>query len=258
MATPIQKPAPKVNIDFQSFSHIIVGKPCKSRNSFRGINPATKKRLWEVPLADGQDVERAVRAANAAQRRWAQKSWKERQQVCLRFKDVYSNYVDELTELLILETGKPSNWARSEVGSCGYHADYHAKLPLPNGESFDDKERQVTTKYTPLGVVAAILPWNSPLAMCFGKLFPALVAGNAVIFKPSPFTPYSTVKAVEIAQQVFAPGLVQVLAGDDSLGASLVEHPEIHKIAFTGSMPTGKKIMRAAAATLKRITLEVS
>lgn len=89
-------------------------------------------------------------------------------------------------------------------------------------------------------------------------MFPALVAGNAVIIKPTEMSPYTTLKMVEIMQQVFPPGLVQVLAGDGKVGQALVEHPGVHKISFTGSCQTGKKVMASAAGTIKRVTLEVS
>jgi acyl-CoA reductase-like NAD-dependent aldehyde dehydrogenase len=109
----------------------------------------------------------------------------------------------------------------------------------------------------PLDVVAAICQWNFPVLLSLAKVLPAVLTGNAIIVKPSRFTPYTTLKVVELAQQVFRPGLVQILGGDDTLGPALVAHPDIHKISLTGSIATGKKIMQAAAATLKRVTLEV-
>jgi acyl-CoA reductase-like NAD-dependent aldehyde dehydrogenase len=258
MTTPSQKPVPKPKIDFKSFSNVIGGELCKSRNTFRAKNPATKQPLGDVPAANRQDVDQAVQYANVAQKKWAKKTWEERQQICLLFKDVYSNYVDDLTDLLTLEIGRPKEGCKREVESCGFFAGFHAQLPLPGGDGFDTGDREILVRYTPLGVVAAICPWNAPLVLCFGKLFPAVMAGNSIIIKPSPYTPYTTLKMVEIAQQVFPPGVVQVLAGDASVGASLVEHPDIQKISFTGSIPTGKKILQAAAATMKRVTLEVS
>lgn len=258
MAILPQKSVPKPKIDFKSFSNIIGGELCKSRNTFHAKNPATKQPLWDVPAANTQDVEQAVRYANVAQKKWAKKTWKERQQICLLFKDVYSNYVDDLTDLLTLEIGRPRESCKREVVACSFFADFHAQLPLPDGDGFDAGDREIMVRYTPLGVVAAICPWNAPLVLCFGKLFPAVVAGNSIIIKPSPYTPYTTLKMVEIAQSVFPPGVVQVLAGDASVGASLVEHPDIHKISFTGSIPTGKKILKTAANTMKRVTLEVS
>lgn len=109
----------------------------------------------------------------------------------------------------------------------------------------------------PLGVVGAITPWNFPLVLSIGKIAPAVLAGDCIILKPSPFTPYTTLKEVEIAQQIFPPGVIQVVGGDDKLGPMLTAHPGIAKISFTGSIPTGKKIMAACAGTLKRVTLEL-
>lgn len=113
------------------------------------------------------------------------------------------------------------------------------------------------TKYKPLGVVGAICPWNFPLVLSLGKVIPALLTGCTIIIKPSPFTPYSALKAVELAQQIFPPGVVQALGGDDRLGPMFTAHPGIAKISFTGSTATGKKIMAACASTLKRVTLEL-
>lgn len=117
--------------------------------------------------------------------------------------------------------------------------------------------RKVITRYTPLGVVVAIVPWNYPIQICCGKLAPALLTGNVVIIKPSPYTPYTALKIAELAQKFFPPGVVQALSGDDSLGPWLTAHPGISKISFTGSTATGKKIMADASKTLKRVTLEL-
>lgn len=134
--------------------------------------------------------------------------------------------------------------------------DSHLKLKILE-EKFEDDEKVITTRYVPLGVVAAICPWNYPILLAIGKIIPALLTGNCIIVKPSPFTPYTALKVVEIAQQIFPPGVVQALGGDDKLGPMLVVHPDIQKVSFTGSIATGKKIMQAAAGTLKRVTLEL-
>lgn len=115
----------------------------------------------------------------------------------------------------------------------------------------------MTTRYTPLGVVGAICPWNFPIILSLGKIIPALLTGNSIIVKPSPYTPYTTLKIVELAQEVLPPGVLQALGGDDKLGPMLTQHPGIAKISFTGSIATGKKIMAACASTLKRVTLEL-
>jgi acyl-CoA reductase-like NAD-dependent aldehyde dehydrogenase len=115
----------------------------------------------------------------------------------------------------------------------------------------------VTTRFVPLGVVGAICPWNFPLTLSTGKIAPALLTGCTIIVKPSPFTPYTALKLVELAQEIFPPGVVQAFGGGDDLGPMIVDHPGIAKISFTGSIATGKKIMAACAKSLKRITLEL-
>jgi acyl-CoA reductase-like NAD-dependent aldehyde dehydrogenase len=132
----------------------------------------------------------------------------------------------------------------------------HAKLET-NGVT-DNDELQVTARYVPMGVVAAICPSNDPLMIAIGKLAPALITGNTVIVKPSPFTPYSILKYVACIQSLFPPGVIQALNGDEKLGPLLVDHPKIQKISFTGSVEIGKKVMAAASKTLKRVTLSLS
>lgn len=121
----------------------------------------------------------------------------------------------------------------------------------------DNDELQLTVRYVPIGVVAAICPFSDPLMLAVGKIAPALITGNIIIVKPSPFTPYSTLKFVEYIQSLFPPGVIQALNGDEKLGPVLVEHPNIQKISFTGSVETGKRVMAAASKTLKRVTLSL-
>lgn len=143
-----------------------------------------------------------------------------------------------------------------EVGLVGSLFSHHLTLSIPE-ERVEDDEKVLTTRYMPLGVVGAICPWNFPLILSFGKIIPALLTGCTIIVKPSPFTPYTALKAIELAQNVFPPGVVQVLGGDDRLGPMFTAHPGISKISFTGSIATGKKIMEACSKTLKRVTLEL-
>jgi acyl-CoA reductase-like NAD-dependent aldehyde dehydrogenase len=121
----------------------------------------------------------------------------------------------------------------------------------------DDHELRITERYKPIGVVGAICPWNFPLVLAVGKIGAALVTGNCVIVKPSPFTPYSILKLAEIALDIFPPGVFQAINGDDKFGPLLVAHPGIGKISFTGSTNTGKRIMQSASQTLKNVTLEL-
>jgi acyl-CoA reductase-like NAD-dependent aldehyde dehydrogenase len=112
-------------------------------------------------------------------------------------------------------------------------------------------------RHVPLGVVGAILPWNFPLPISMNKIGPALLTGSTIIMKPSPFTPYSVLKLVEIAQKFLPPGVLQALNGDDKLGPLMTEHPGINMITFTGSTPTGKRVMASCAKSVKRVTLEL-
>lgn len=124
-------------------------------------------------------------------------------------------------------------------------------------DKIEDDEKTIYTEYTPLGVCAGIIPWNFPLVLSVGKIAPALLTGNAIIIKPSPFTPYTGLKVVEIMQEFFAPGLIQAVGGNNELGAQMCAHPDIAKISFTGSIATGKKVAETSARTLKRVTLEL-
>ncbi|KPI38769.1 putative aldehyde dehydrogenase DhaS [Cyphellophora attinorum] len=226
-------PSKVVTIDFNSFHNIINGELRSSKQKYHGVDPATGEPNWDVPVATEQDVDEAVVAATKAFNEWKKTTWAERQQRIVRFQEAIESYSSELAELLMKECGKPRMFAAAEAGSIAKFADWHANLPEPDATPIDLEDRTVVNKYQPLGVAAAICPWNFPLSLASLKIFPAVLMGCAVIVKPSPFTPYSALKLVEIAQQVFPPG------------------------SFTGSIATGKKIAASAAKTVKRVTLEM-
>jgi acyl-CoA reductase-like NAD-dependent aldehyde dehydrogenase len=249
-------PSKSIDISFDTFYNIVDGKQRSSKNVHNGINPATSEKLWDVPIANQQDVDEAVESAKKAFASWSQTPIEKRKELMLKFKDLFEGYQKEFTDLMCKETGKPRAFAGSEVGSVGEFLKFHAELELPVDKYENDTEI-VETTYEPLGVVGAICPWNFPLILATGKIAPALLSGCTVIVKPSPFTPYTALKLVELAQQIFPPGVVQVLGGDDKLGPLLTAHPDIAKISFTGSIATGKKIMEACSKTLKRVTLEL-
>ena len=236
-------------ISWTSFDNIVDGKPRSASKFHQGVNPATGEKNWDVPIATEQDVDDAVKAANKAFVSWSQTPIEKR-------KEVYEQHTDDLVDLLNIETGKTEEGARIEVGAVAYWFHWNNALDLPS-DRVEDDDKVITTSYIPLGVVGAICPWNFPLVLSMGKIVPALLTGNCIIVKPSPFTPYTVLKAVELAQQIFPPGVVQALGGDDKLGPWFTQHPGIHKISFTGSIATGKKIMAACASTLKRVTLEL-
>ena len=249
-------PSKSVDISFDTFYNIVDGKQRTSKNVHNGVNPATSEKLWDVPIASQQDVDEAAEAAKKAFVSWSQTPIQKRKELMLAFRDLYEGYQKEFTDLMCKETGKPRNFAGSEVAGVMEFLKFHAELDIPVDRYENDTE-VVETTWEPLGVVGAICPWNFPLILSTGKLAPALLSGCTIIIKPSPFTPYTALKLVELAQQIFPPGVVQVLGGDDKLGPMLTAHPDIAKISFTGSIATGKKIMEACSKTLKRVTLEL-
>ena len=135
--------------------------------------------------------------------------------------------------------------------------DYHARLELPRDVIQDDDQAFVEVVPRALGVVAAITPWNFPVSSACTKIAPALLAGNTVVLKPSPFTPLATLRMGEMLQSVFPPGVLNVVSGSDDVGARMTAHPAVRKISFTGSVATGKRVAAAAAPDLKRMTLEL-
>jgi acyl-CoA reductase-like NAD-dependent aldehyde dehydrogenase len=132
-----------------------------------------------------------------------------------------------------------------------------AALELPEERLTSGSNKEIVTRYVPLGVCVGLVPWNYPVLLACGKIVPALVTGNTMIVKPSPFTPACGLKLVELAQAFFPPGVLQGLSGGDDLGPMLTEHPVPAKISFTGSTATGKRVMASASKTLKRVTLEL-
>jgi acyl-CoA reductase-like NAD-dependent aldehyde dehydrogenase len=229
--------------------------------TFETVDPATGELLATLPIASVGEVDEAVRAARAAQPAWAALDPTARTRVLLRLAALIEEHADELAELESRDVGKPLTEARSRdleltVQTWLYYAGWPTKLhgatnpAKPGVFSYSLRE--------PLGVVGVITPWNFPLAISSWKLAPALACGNAVLHKPAEEAPLSSLRLAELAREAGVPeGLWTVLTGDGSTGAALVEHPQVDKISFTGSTPVGQEIQRAAAGTLKRLTLEL-
>ncbi|KAJ8114564.1 hypothetical protein OPT61_g3575 [Boeremia exigua] len=244
------------SLDFEKFYNVINGENRGSDQIHHGINPATGQELWDVPIGSNQDLNDAVAAAKKAFPSWRATPVEKRKELLGQLISLFQQHEDEFVTLLCKESGKPRKFAAMEVGGVSGFVGYHTTLDLPF-ESFEDDEKTVYTEYSPLGVCAAICPWNFPLILSVGKVAPALITGNTIIVKPSPFTPYTALKFVELAQQVFPPGVLQVVGGNNELGAEMCKHPDIAKISFTGSIATGKKVMETSSKTLKRVTLEL-
>jgi aldehyde dehydrogenase (NAD+) len=165
--------------------------------------------------------------------------------------------VDGLHRLLTREQGKPHADAQGDVLGGAYWCQAASTLEMPVTVVEDTAERRGETRHVPIGVVGAIAPWNFPVLLAFFKLAPALLAGNTVVLKPSPFTPLTTLKIGELLRGHLPDGVLNVVSGGDALGPWMTSHPGIDKISFTGSTATGRKVMASAAESLKRVTLEL-
>ncbi|TVY84825.1 putative aldehyde dehydrogenase FUS7 [Lachnellula suecica] len=245
-------------IDFTTFNNIIAGQPRSSSQLHQGINPSTGKPLWDVPIATQHDLDDAVKSAQGGFKVWSKTPWEERGKIMLKIGEEVKKYSAEMAKLVMLEGGKPMQFATMEAGVASGGMEYFGSLAPFQTEVIDDNEDiKVTMTHIPLGIVGAICPWNFPLATAMNKIGPSLITGSCIIVKPSPFTPYSMLKLAEIAQQFLPPGVFQAMNGDEKLGPLITEHPGIQKISFTGSTATGKRVMQSAAKTMKRVSLEL-
>jgi aldehyde dehydrogenase (NAD+) len=227
------------------------------------VNPATEEVIATVPSAGADDLDAAVQAARAALGGpWSALSARERGRLVRRLGERLLARADEIARLETLHNGKPISESRQiEIPAAAecfeYYGGWSDKIM---GETIPVKGNYLTyTLREPIGVVAAIVPWNFPLLLAAWKVAPALACGNTVILKPASQTPLTAIALGEIAIEAgLPPGVLNVLTGPGAtLGQAIVEHPGIDKIAFTGDTATGKGIMRGAAGTLKKITLEL-
>ncbi len=224
------------------------------------LNPAnTKELVGEAPVGTAEHLDQAVAAASSAFDSWRHSSDDDRVAACQAIAKVCTDNAEELAVLLTKEQGKPLGGIGSnfELGGCAGWAGYTASLNIPDKVLEDSDDRHVVQTRVPLGVVGSITPWNWPLIIAIWHIVPGIRTGNAVVIKPSPFTPLSTLRMVELMNEVLPAGLVNVVSGGDELGAELTNHSGIDKIVFTGSIATGKKVMASAANRVTPVTLEL-
>ena len=240
----------------RSFALIIDGKRVETAQRAEVRNPADGAIAGLMPLATPADLDAAVAAAAAAFPAWAATPDAERQALCGKVADIIEAHAEELAQLLTLEQGKPLNGlgSRFELGGAVAWTRATAAITLPVEILQDTPEGRVELHRKPIGVVGSITPWNWPVMIAIWHLIPAIRAGNTVVSKPSSLTPLSTIRMVELMNEVLPPGVVNVVTCEGSL---LPTHPGISKVVFTGSTPVGKKVMQAASTTLKRLTLEL-
>ncbi|WP_299310225.1 aldehyde dehydrogenase family protein [uncultured Croceicoccus sp.] len=222
------------------------------------IDPCTGQGFDQVPDATADDVDAAVAAARAAFPAWRDCGFGKREAVLKEMADAIMANIEELADLLIAETGGPRDLAMFELAhlATGY-LNYYGSLRIEPELIVEDDTRRVELHRKPLGVVAAIVPWNAPVFIACNKIAPAMAAGNTVVVKTAPSTPLTTLRLGEILADIVPPGVLNILSGGNDAGATLVAHEDVAKVTFTGSSETGRKIMAACAPTLKRVTLEL-
>jgi acyl-CoA reductase-like NAD-dependent aldehyde dehydrogenase len=241
----------------RTFHLMIDGQLTPGASSMDVINPATGGVVAAAPRADSVQLEAAVRAAKAAFPAWSALSIEARRGKLLAVAAAVEARFEEFSQLLTAEQGKPIGQARAEMGGTIALMRILAGMDLPARVLREDSHVKVVEHRTPLGVVAAITPWNFPMILLSVKIAPALLLGNTMVIKPAPTTPLTTLLLGEICREHLPPGVVNVITDRNDLGGLLTGHPDVAKVAFTGSTATGRKVMASAAGSLKRLTLEL-
>ncbi|KHK90348.1 aldehyde dehydrogenase family protein [Novosphingobium malaysiense] len=242
---------------FNDYTMTIDGKAETAAATIEAHNPATEAVIAHVPDASREQLDAAVASAKAAFPAWAARPVEERQALVAKIGEVMQEHAEELSRLLTLEQGKAKAGADWEIGGSIAWCGGIATQSLPVRIIEEDEHRTVEMRHVPVGVVGAITPWNFPILLAIWKIAPALVAGNTMVLKPSPYTPLCTLKIGEMLRGVLPDGVLNVVSGGNDLGAWMTGHPDIAKISFTGSTETGKKVMQSASSNLKGITLEL-
>ncbi|MCL6692379.1 aldehyde dehydrogenase family protein [Pseudomonas sp. R3.Fl] len=239
------------------FHMLIDGRLTEAPHHLPVIDPSNESVIAQVSDADAETIDSAVKAAVTAFEAWRTTDIEERRQLLQHLAKALQENADELATLLVSEQGRPLPLAHFEVDLARRYLEFFADQSLDVEIIADDSNSRVELHRKPLGVVAAISPWNAPLYLSLSKIAPALLAGNSVVLKPPPTSPLSVLRFGELVANLVPRGLLNIVSGGNAAGAALVEHPQVAKVSFTGSTATGKLIMRSAADTLKRLTLEL-
>ncbi len=238
------------------FNLIIAGEPRAAPSVFDVVNPSTGQVFGQAPECTRALLDEAFAAAAKAQVAWKQDDEARRAALSAAAHKLFTSG-EELGHILTSEQGKPLARATEEVLAAGVWLKYYSALKLTPEVIQDDRQARAEVVRRPMGVVAAITPWNFPILLACWKIGPGLRAGNTMVLKPSPYTPLSTLRMVEILNQVLPPGVLNVVSGGDDLGRWITSHPTPRKVSFTGSVEVGKQVAAATAPDLKRVTLEL-
>ena len=224
----------------------IAGEAIVGSEQFGVINPATGKVFASAPECSPPQLDAAMEAAAEVFESWKLDE-SARRTALVKCSAVIKSAIGDLAPMLTREQGKPLSRSIVELKGAAKWFDYTARLEIPREVALDNDYVHVEVRRRPHGVVAAITPWNYPVSLAVWKIAPALLAGNTVVLKPSPFTPLATLKLGQLLQDVLPAGVLNVVSGGDELGAWMTKHPLVRKISFTGSVATGKLVAAAAA-----------
>lgn len=232
---------------------------------FPVINPANETLLQEAPAGTQEDIHAAVEAASLAFTRWRKTSGKERAVYLRAISERITARREELAKLEVLDNGKPlpeALWDIDDTAGCfSFYADLAEDLDHLQDDflRLPDERFDCRVRYEPIGVAGQIIPWNYPMLMASWKVAPALAAGCTMVLKPSELTPLTALELAAIAEEVgLPPGVLNVVTGlGPEAGSPLASHPKVRKLAFTGSVPTGSRVMLAAAQDIKNVSLEL-
>lgn len=246
------------SVDFENDYRLLIdGRMVAGAATLAVINPANGQPFAHAPAAGPAELEAAVAAARAAFPAWRATPIEDRRARLKTAADLIDAHAEALARLFTREQGRPVDAAKGEILQAAFWMRATADLNLPVDITEDTDKRRIEVRHEPLGVVCGIVPWNFPVTLAVWKIAPALLAGNTLVLKPSPYTPLCTLKLGELLAEVFPPGVLNVICGDDALGPLMTAHPGFAKISFTGSTATGRKVMETAARDLKRLTLEL-
>jgi len=236
---------------------LVDGKLVDGDMTMEVINPATEEVLSLCPRGSAAQLDAAVAAAKAAFPAWSRTAPAARRAMLLTLADRLAARAGEFARLLTQEQGKPLAESTAEIAYTEAFIRHLATLELGTRLIEDGENRRVEMRRRPLGVVGAIIPWNFPVLIVAFKLPLALLAGNTIVVKPAPTTPLTTLLLGELCAGIFPAGVVNIVTDQNDLGTRLTSHPDVAKVTFTGSTETGRKVMASAAASIKRITLEL-
>src|ERR1700722_7066946 len=240
------------------FPNVVNGQRIGSSRQIKISDPVTGEELASVPNTQKDGLDRAVQAQKAAFPNWGGKTWKERRDILRNAMEELKAHTDELCTIITAEHGRPYRMAQWEIT---WVLDIYVlallQMKLPDSTWNEPGVGKITKRYVPLGVVAAISPWNLPFLLSFTKVLPALLTGNTVVLKPAVFTPLTVLRAADYIREILPPGVLNVISGGGDLGPWMRSRPEFEKVSFPGPSETGRKVFASAAPTLKHLTLEL-